>query len=202
VSPLGIIELIYPQNAKTDTRRGINIFKQVRRGAALCRVAGGGRRRSSRLRWGRSAAGRGRGGAAVAALQRPPLTPPAAAPPAPRPRPPKPALRAGALNTIQQRRIVINGPLKLVQGNFGTIARIPIFVPNSSLAETFGTNRSRERARRRAGASLWGPVRGGGVTRGAADTRSGPPCSPQTLPTPPPCPSPLTHSSDRLRHLL
>lgn len=54
----------------------------------------------------------------------------------------QPALRDGALKTIKQRAIVINGPLKLVQGNFGTIARIPIFIPNSTLNETFGTSRN------------------------------------------------------------
>lgn len=52
----------------------------------------------------------------------------------------QPALRGGALNTIKQREVVMNGPLKLVQGNFGTIARIPIFIANSSASETFGTN--------------------------------------------------------------
>jgi sensor domain CHASE-containing protein len=38
----------------------------------------------------------------------------------------------------------MNGPLKLVQGNFGTIARIPIFIQNSTLNETFGTNMTRK----------------------------------------------------------
>jgi hypothetical protein len=56
--------------------------------------------------------------------------------------PPQPALRGGALTTIQRRSIVLNGPLKLVQGNFGTIARIPIFINNSTAAETFGTSRA------------------------------------------------------------
>jgi sensor domain CHASE-containing protein len=35
-------------------------------------------------------------------------------------------------------QIVINGPLKLVQGNFGTIARIPIFISNATANETWG----------------------------------------------------------------
>jgi len=38
----------------------------------------------------------------------------------------------------------MNGPLNLVQGNFGTISRIPIFIQNSTLNETFGTNRTCE----------------------------------------------------------
>ncbi|GBF87741.1 hypothetical protein Rsub_00452 [Raphidocelis subcapitata] len=82
VSPMGIIELIYPKNAATDQRLGINIFKE-------------------------------------------------------------PALRGGAIATIQQRAIVLNGPLKLVQGSgFSTIARTPIFIDNATAAETFGTSRS------------------------------------------------------------
>lgn len=56
----------------------------------------------------------------------------------------QPALRSGALNTVKQREMIMNGPLKLVQGNFGTIARIPIFIDNATLNETFGTNRSSE----------------------------------------------------------
>jgi hypothetical protein len=38
---------------------------------------------------------------------------------------PQAALRGGALNTIRQRELVISGPVKLVVGNFATIARIP-----------------------------------------------------------------------------
>jgi hypothetical protein len=56
----------------------------------------------------------------------------------------QPALRGGALRTIEQREYVTNGPLQLVQGNFGTIARIPIFIQNSTLNETFGTNKTRK----------------------------------------------------------
>lgn len=81
VSPLGIIMLIYPKNAATDSRLGLNIFKE-------------------------------------------------------------PALRGGALNTIRARRIVVNGPLKLVQGNFGFIARTPIFIKNASATESWGLARS------------------------------------------------------------
>ncbi len=52
------------------------------------------------------------------------------------------ALRGGALTTIQQRRLLLNGPLNLVSGNFGTIARVPIFIPDSSVNETFGTSKT------------------------------------------------------------
>lgn len=38
----------------------------------------------------------------------------------------------------------MNGPLKLVQGNFGTISRIPIFLEGIDLNETWGNNKSRE----------------------------------------------------------
>lgn len=58
----------------------------------------------------------------------------------------QPALRGGALRTIEAREYVTNGPLQLVQGNYGTIARIPIFIQNSTLNETFGTNKTREHA--------------------------------------------------------
>jgi hypothetical protein len=58
----------------------------------------------------------------------------------------QPALRGGALRTIEQREYVTNGPLQLVQGNFGTIARIPIFIQNSTLNETFRTNKTCEQA--------------------------------------------------------
>lgn len=34
----------------------------------------------------------------------------------------------------------MNGPLKLVQGNFGTISRIPIFVEDVPASEAFGNN--------------------------------------------------------------
>ncbi|KAI8471632.1 MAG: hypothetical protein J3K34DRAFT_416719, partial [Monoraphidium minutum] len=54
----------------------------------------------------------------------------------------EPALRGGAINTLQQRRMVLNGPLKLVQGNFGTIARIPIYIRGAARNETFGTNKT------------------------------------------------------------
>eukprot|EP00197_Chlamydomonas_leiostraca_P012744 CAMPEP_0202883926 /NCGR_PEP_ID=MMETSP1391-20130828/40188_1 /ASSEMBLY_ACC=CAM_ASM_000867 /TAXON_ID=1034604 /ORGANISM="Chlamydomonas leiostraca, Strain SAG 11-49" /LENGTH=288 /DNA_ID=CAMNT_0049567025 /DNA_START=44 /DNA_END=907 /DNA_ORIENTATION=- len=51
-----------------------------------------------------------------------------------------PALRGGALTTIEQKRLVINGPLKLVGGAyFGAIVRIPIFIQNTTYEETFGT---------------------------------------------------------------
>lgn len=56
----------------------------------------------------------------------------------------QPALRGGALNTIKAREPVTNGPLNLVMGNFGTIARIPIFIQNSTLNDTFGTNKTCE----------------------------------------------------------
>lgn len=49
------------------------------------------------------------------------------------------ALRGGALTTIQMRQMVVNGPLSLVNGNFGTITRIPVFIANASYNETFGT---------------------------------------------------------------
>jgi hypothetical protein len=57
---------------------------------------------------------------------------------------PQPALRSGALDTVQRRQLVMNGPLKLVQGNFGTISRIPIFLEGIDLNETWGNNKSRE----------------------------------------------------------
>lgn len=52
----------------------------------------------------------------------------------------QPALRSGALDTIKKRRIVMNGPLKLVQGNFGTISRIPIFIEDVPANDAFGNN--------------------------------------------------------------
>lgn len=52
------------------------------------------------------------------------------------------ALRGGALKTIQEHDIVLNGPLQLVASNFATIGRIPIFIQQSTLNETFGTNLS------------------------------------------------------------
>jgi sensor domain CHASE-containing protein len=54
----------------------------------------------------------------------------------------QPALRSGALETMKQREVVMNGPLKLVQGNFGTISRIPIFIEDVDQNETFGNNTS------------------------------------------------------------
>lgn len=54
----------------------------------------------------------------------------------------QPALRGGALQTIEQRNFVTTGPLQLVQGNFGTVARMPVFIRNSTLDETFGTNKT------------------------------------------------------------
>ncbi|WIA08278.1 hypothetical protein OEZ85_007721 [Tetradesmus obliquus] len=81
ITPMGVISIIEPKNNDTDTRIGINLFKQ-------------------------------------------------------------PALRGGALRTIEAREYVTNGPLQLVQGNYGTIARIPIFIQNSTLNETFGTNKT------------------------------------------------------------
>lgn len=56
----------------------------------------------------------------------------------------QPALRSGALDTIKQRDVVMNGPVKLVQGNFGTISRIPIFIDNVEAHEAFGANYSCE----------------------------------------------------------
>lgn len=44
------------------------------------------------------------------------------------------------MDTIKQREVVMNGPLKLVQGNFGTISRIPIFIEDVDANETFGIN--------------------------------------------------------------
>jgi hypothetical protein len=54
------------------------------------------------------------------------------------------ALRSGALDTVKRREVVMNGPLKLVQGNFGTISRIPIFIDDTDFNETWGNNRTCE----------------------------------------------------------
>jgi hypothetical protein len=57
----------------------------------------------------------------------------------------QPALRGGALVTMAQRRLVLNGPLYLINGDlYGAIARLPIFIPNSTLEETFGSDRNCE----------------------------------------------------------
>lgn len=56
----------------------------------------------------------------------------------------QPALRSGALDTIKRRKIVMNGPLKLVQGNFGTISRVPIFIDEVDANESFGNNQTSE----------------------------------------------------------
>ena len=51
---------------------------------------------------------------------------------------------------------MLNGPLKLVQGNYGNIARVPIFIPNATRNETWGTARTGERRQRGAKSGLWG----------------------------------------------
>lgn len=57
----------------------------------------------------------------------------------------QPALRGGALYTVEQRRLVVNGPLNLTAGAyFGAIARIPIFIQNASRDDAFGTRYDRE----------------------------------------------------------
>lgn len=42
----------------------------------------------------------------------------------------------------------MNGPLKLVQGNFGTISRIPIFIEDTDPDESWGNNKTREYVQR------------------------------------------------------
>ncbi len=57
------------------------------------------------------------------------------------------ALRGGALATLQLGKLMLNGPLWLVNGgNFAAIVRLPIYIQNSTLNETFGTDRNRERS--------------------------------------------------------
>lgn len=56
----------------------------------------------------------------------------------------QPALRGGALKTLEAHDLVLNGPLHLVGSNFATIARIPIYIQNSTLGETFGSDRNCE----------------------------------------------------------
>ncbi|KAJ9524730.1 hypothetical protein QJQ45_024366 [Haematococcus lacustris] len=52
------------------------------------------------------------------------------------------ALRGGALATVSSKKLLLNGPLDLLPSAYGAIVRLPVFVQNSSLSETFGTNRS------------------------------------------------------------
>ncbi len=57
----------------------------------------------------------------------------------------QPALRGGALMTLRQKSMMLNGPLFLINGgNFAAIVRLPIYIPNSTFNETFGTNRNCE----------------------------------------------------------
>lgn len=61
--------------------------------------------------------------------------------------PSQPALRSGAIDTVTKRQIIMNGPLRLVTGvppPFGTISRIPIFLDNVEMNETWGTNKTSE----------------------------------------------------------
>jgi hypothetical protein len=56
----------------------------------------------------------------------------------------QPALRGGAVRTLEAHDIVLNGPLQLVGSNFAAVARIPIYIQNATLNETFGSDRNRE----------------------------------------------------------
>lgn len=139
---MGVIQMIYPNNSDTRSRLGIDIFEQVgpsapdAQGGAetlhyvfeCCAVQQQSLAICSQL-W--QAAQQERLFLNIAAL-------PAGV------SCPQPALRSGALDTVKRRQVVMNGPLKLVQGNFGTISRIPIFLEGIDLNETWGNNKSRE----------------------------------------------------------
>jgi hypothetical protein len=48
------------------------------------------------------------------------------------------------MRTLEAHEIVLNGPLQLVGANFAAVARIPIYIQNATLNETFGSDRNRE----------------------------------------------------------
>ncbi|KAL6760520.1 hypothetical protein V8C86DRAFT_1096537 [Haematococcus lacustris] len=53
-----------------------------------------------------------------------------------------PALRGGGLDTVASRKLLLNGPFQLLRSSYGAVVRLPIFIQNSTLNETFGTNKS------------------------------------------------------------
>ncbi len=125
---MGVIKSIYPDANNTLGRSGADIFVEVRtpgglragrraKGAAAC----GFWQASAEAVRVTAMCGCGDVGGAQAAL------------------------RGGAIATLQLGKLQLNGPLWLVNGgNFAAIVRLPIYMQNSTLNETFGTDRNRE----------------------------------------------------------